>query len=565
MPAKFRRFIPVIAALLGCGAGFLLLRNVATSAFDGLEARQVAQDADRMRIGLDTQARLLITFGATNAVWDNAYQDVAKEDAETFAEDFYSDPADSGGNYDGVLGVSRDGRLVTGGTLSADGFQRPAAQLIDPAVLSGLYDPEGEAGSARCGVVAADVMYLFCGLPVYPSSGEGKSSGGLVIIQRLGAERMAQFGKEINLPTTVAEQPRGDAVTQSLPSLVGTLDVGTTVLSGDSIALHASIATVDGKRLVLESVQGRPIHAAATSTAVKLFAFIAVATLLIVVLVAWSGRRAVSRRVRPLRQTTEQIVASGDYELRVDATGSDDIAALGRTIDAMLDTIADRDRLLETEQQQRREELERTHERQSAAEREAQEQARALVDETSAFVARQLGDVSDRAATVGEAAGRIDERVRDARLAASRLLENNTAASQAVGTLHESLLKVGEVAQFIGGIAKQTNLLALNATIEAARAGEAGQGFAVVANEVKNLAGTTAESTETISATLGELNQHVTAVVEIMTAMSDTISAIDHTTADAQELTTEQESVVADLTTRVTDAGERLEALISRR
>ncbi|MEV6601028.1 methyl-accepting chemotaxis protein [Actinoplanes sp. NPDC051346] len=564
MRAKFRRFVPVLAALLGCGAGFLLLRNVATSAFDGLEARQVAQDADRMRIGLDTQARLLATFGSTNAVWDNTYQDVAKEDAETFAEDFYYDPADTGGNYDAVLGVSRDGRLVAGGTLGVDGFGRPAAQLIDPTVLSRLYDPEGEAGSARCGVVAADTMYLFCGLPVYPSSGEGRSAGGLVLVQRLSAERMSVFSKDINLPTAVADQPRGTTVTQSLTSLVGALDVGTTVLNADSIALHASIATVDGKRLVLESVQGRPIHAAATSTAVRLFAFIAVATLLILVLVVWSGRRAVSRRVRPLRQTTEQIVASGDYELRVATTGNDDIAALGRTIDAMLDTIAGRDRLLETEQRQRREELERTHERQSAAERETRERARELVDETSAFVARQLADVSERAVTVGVAAGRIDERVRDARIAANRLLENNTEASQAVGTLHESLRRVDEVARFIGGVAKQTNLLALNATIEAARAGEAGRGFAVVANEVKNLAGTTAESTETISATLGELNQHVTAVVEIMTAMSDTIATIDDTTANAQEMTIEQEAVVADLTTRVADAGERLEALASR-
>lgn len=565
MLPKFRRFLPAVAALVGCGAAFLFMQQVTTGAFDGLEARQVAQDADRIRSGLDTEARLLTTFGATNAVWDDTYQDIATGSKEAFVEDFPPDADESAGNFDAILGVDLDGRLVAGGMSGGTAFQTPPDGLTDPQVLGRLYDPAAEAGTARCGIVSADFMYLFCGLGAFPNSGEGRPSGGLVLLQRLSPERMKRFSADINLPTVVAGQRRsaGDAQ-KPVTSLVGAVDVRTTVLSADRITLDANIKTADGAELVLESVRGRPIHAAATATAGKLFAFIAVATLLIVALMTWSGRRAVRRRVRPLRQTTEQIVASGDYDLRVGVTGDDDIAALGRTIDTMLDTISSRDRLLESEQQQRRQELQETHERQTAAEREAQEHARQLVDETSSYVARQLTGVSDQAAAVGAAAGRIDERVRDARVAAGHLLDNNTEASRAVGTLHDSLRKVDEVARFIGGIARQTNLLALNAEIEAARAGAAGQGFAVVANEVKTLAGTTAESTATISATLDELNRHVTAVVEIMTTMSTTIAAIDHTTANAQQMTEEQEAVVADLTARVAEAGERLEALVSR-
>ena len=62
--------------------------------------------------------------------------------------------------------------------------------------------------------------------------------------------------------------------------------------------------------------------------------------------------------------------------------------------------------------------------------------------------------------------------------------------------LQSSMGELAAIVSTIGGIANQTNLLALNARIEAARAGEAGQGFAVVANEVKKLAGDTRLATQ---------------------------------------------------------------------
>jgi methyl-accepting chemotaxis protein len=552
----------VLGALVGCGLGFLVLQQVTTGAFEALEARQVGQDADRIRIGLDGQARLLTAFGSTNAVWDNTYQHLRDADRAGFAEDFPPDAQHSASDLDAVLGVSLDGELVLGGyTSDAPTFGTPAAQLTDRTVLSRLYDPAAAAGTARCGVVSADAMYLFCGLATFPDSGEGRPSGGLVLLQRLDEDRLAAISADINLATRVVGQPRDGVGQSTVTSLLGPVAVRTSVLGDDRIALNTSIETVDGRTLVLESVRERPIHQVATSTARKLFALIAVATLLLIGLVTVATRRAVRRRVRPLRRTTEQIVASGDHTLRIAATGTDDIAGLGRAIDTMLDTISSRDQLLRSEQEQRRRELQETHDRQQAAEREIQDRAHQLVTQTSTIVAQQLADVSARAATVGDAAARIDDRVRNARTAATHLLSDNGAAGQAVGTLHESLQKVDEVARFIGGVARQTNLLALNATIEAARAGVAGQGFAVVANEVKTLAGTTADSTETITSTLAELNQHVTAVVEIMTAMSATITEIDHTTADAQTMTTDQATTMAGLTAQVAAAVDRLEGL----
>ncbi|WP_027588785.1 methyl-accepting chemotaxis protein [Pseudomonas sp. RL] len=182
--------------------------------------------------------------------------------------------------------------------------------------------------------------------------------------------------------------------------------------------------------------------------------------------------------------------------------------------------------------------------------------------------AAQAADSADAACEQGEQAMRLMVS------SIASIREEISHTADVVHSLANDSARIGAVLEVIHGIAEQTNLLALNAAIEAARAGEQGRGFAVVADEVRNLARRTAESTaeiqQIIEAVQGGARNAVQAIesgqrssgegvgqvdraVEILRGISEAVEAIRDMNRQIATAAEEQTSVAEEMTRNLTD------------
>ena len=138
-------------------------------------------------------------------------------------------------------------------------------------------------------------------------------------------------------------------------------------------------------------------------------------------------------------------------------------------------------------------------------------------------MSRTAVSVSESAASTAQLTGQSQQlasqsrRVVDQAMASvTALVTEVEATAHSITAMQQDVQQIGSLLGVIGGIAEQTNLLALNAAIEAARAGEQGRGFAVVADEVRSLAGRTQKSTAEIQTMLTRLQRGTQTVVAAM-------------------------------------------------
>jgi methyl-accepting chemotaxis protein len=123
-----------------------------------------------------------------------------------------------------------------------------------------------------------------------------------------------------------------------------------------------------------------------------------------------------------------------------------------------------------------------------------------------------------------------------------------------VAKLGESSAEIGQVIKVITSIAQKTDLLALNATVEAARAGEVGAGFAVVANEVKELAKQTAAATEDISRKIEAIQSDAKGAVSAIGSISEVIGQVNNISGTIATAVEEQSATTSEMSRNVTEA-----------
>jgi len=123
---------------------------------------------------------------------------------------------------------------------------------------------------------------------------------------------------------------------------------------------------------------------------------------------------------------------------------------------------------------------------------------------------------------------------------ATKAVNEVESTNLAVKELDEAAARIGDVVKLITDIAEQTNLLTLNATIEAARAAEAERGFAVVAGEVKALAGQTSRATEEIGAQIAGMQRATQRSIAAITGIEHTIREIGNISSAIAAAVTEQ-------------------------
>ncbi|MCG9785224.1 methyl-accepting chemotaxis protein [Vibrio brasiliensis] len=160
---------------------------------------------------------------------------------------------------------------------------------------------------------------------------------------------------------------------------------------------------------------------------------------------------------------------------------------------------------------------------------DSQQQSTAMIATAMTEMASSANNVADSASDTARNTEEADKQSQHTQQLIHNTVDNIQGlasqlgtASKAVADLDSDVHNIVKVLDVIGDIAEQTNLLALNAAIEAARAGEQGRGFAVVADEVRNLAGRTQDSTKEIQQMINNLQQGSKNAINTMEICAET-------------------------------------------
>lgn len=287
--------------------------------------------------------------------------------------------------------------------------------------------------------------------------------------------------------------------------------------------------------------------------------------------------RRLSRRVLQLQNHIAQSAANLDLSRSLNLQGRDELADIAHDFDhfiskirSAIEAVADNSRKLSHTASDVATKARLTHDN-CSNERDRSMQMATAINEMGATVEHIAQNASEAANSAKKANDQSIEGARivaEARQGVGQMSGEIDKVSGVIGSLADHTESIGSILETIRGISEQTNLLALNAAIEAARAGEQGRGFAVVADEVRNLANRSAASTDEIQTMIDQLQEqagksvaamqqsktHSQGVREQADAAHQSLGSITHFVSSISDITLqvatateEQSTVVAEL------------------
>ena len=280
----------------------------------------------------------------------------------------------------------------------------------------------------------------------------------------------------------------------------------------------------------------------------------------IVVVLGWVTSRAITSS---LRKTVEvvQTAAEGDLRRRVVVDSKDEPGQMGDALNHMLDRISQAIREIGAAANQlasASDEFSNTSQQITANSEETSTQAR-VVSSATEQVNHNLQTVATGSNEMATTVKDIAQNAQDAAKVAAKAQQSAEQTNKIVLKLGESSAEIGKVIKVITSIAQKTDLLALNATVEAARAGEVGAGFAVVANEVKELAKQTSQATEEISQKIEAIQNDAKSTVEAIGNISAVISKVNEISISIATAVEEQSATTSEMSRNTTQAAQSAE------